>query len=44
MPMIVVIEDDSAMRLLIKQMLRNQGHDVMLAEDGLQGLELIGQH
>jgi CheY-like chemotaxis protein/class 3 adenylate cyclase len=44
MPMIVVIEDDSAMRMLIKQMLRNQGHDVMLAEDGMQGLELIRQY
>jgi CheY-like chemotaxis protein/class 3 adenylate cyclase len=44
MPMIVVIEDDSAMRMLIKQMLRNQGHDVMLADNGMQGLELIRQH
>jgi CheY-like chemotaxis protein len=44
MPMIVVIEDDSAMRMLIKQMLRNQGHDVMLAENGMHGLELIRQY
>jgi CheY-like chemotaxis protein len=44
MPMIVVVEDDSAMRMLIKQMLRNQGHDVMLAENGMHGLELIRQY
>jgi CheY-like chemotaxis protein len=41
MPMIVVVDDDSTMRMLIRQMLRNQGHDVVLAENGRQGLELI---
>lgn len=43
MPLIVVIEDDNAMRMLIKQMLHNQGHDVISAENGAQGLELIRQ-
>jgi CheY-like chemotaxis protein len=43
MPLIVLIEDEDVMRLVTTQMLRQQGHDVIPAENGLQGLELIRQ-
>jgi CheY-like chemotaxis protein len=41
LPLMVVIEDDAVTRLLICQMLVQQGHDVMSAENGVQGMELI---
>lgn len=41
MPLIVVIEDDAGTRMLVTQVLKKEGHEVMAAEDGLKGLELI---
>jgi DNA-binding response OmpR family regulator len=41
MPLIVVIEDDAGTRMLVTQVLKKEGHEVMSAEDGLKGLELI---
>jgi CheY-like chemotaxis protein len=39
----VLIEDEDVTRLVTTQMLRQQGHDVLPALNGLQGLELIRQ-
>lgn len=44
MPLIVVIEDDAGTRLLISQVLKKEGLQVVTAEDGVQGLALIHQH
>lgn len=44
MPLIVVIEDDAGTRLLVSQVLKKEGLQVMTAEDGMQGLALIRQH
>jgi CheY-like chemotaxis protein len=41
MPLIVVIDDDAGTRLLVSQVLKKQGHQVMAAEDGAKGLALI---
>ena len=38
---ILVIEDDEAVRLLLKDMLEIAGHNVLTAEDGEKGLELF---
>ena len=41
MPLIVVIDDDAGTRLLVSQVLKREGHQVMVAEDGAKGLALI---
>lgn len=43
MALIVVVEDDAVMRLMLEKILKNQGHDVITAVDGSQGMDLIGQ-
>lgn len=44
MALIVVIEDDAGTRLLVSQVLKKEGHEVMAAEDGVKGLALIREH
>jgi CheY-like chemotaxis protein len=45
MAQIVVMEDDAGTRLLITSVLKKDGHEVLAAEDGAQGLVLVrGQH
>ncbi len=39
MSTILVIEDDREVRVLIQSLLERQGHKVLLAEDGIQGME-----
>ncbi len=39
MSKILVIDDDSVIRLLIKKALQNQGHEVVLATNGQEGIE-----
>jgi CheY-like chemotaxis protein len=41
MAKIVVCEDSPAIQKLIQMTLRTSGHDVFIADDGLDGLELI---
>lgn len=41
MPLIVVIDDDAGTRLLVAQVLKKEGYQVMAAEDGVKGLALI---
>ena len=43
MLLIVVIEDDAGTRLLVSQVLKKEGLQVMAAENGVQGLALIRQ-
>ena len=44
MPLIVVIEDEAGTRLLVSQVLKKEGYEVMAAEDGVKGLALIREH
>lgn len=44
MALIVVIEDEAGTRLLVSQVLKKEGHEVMAAEDGVKGLALIREH
>ena len=44
MPMIVVIDDDAGTRLLVSQVLKKEGFEVVAAEDGAKGLALIREH
>ncbi len=44
MPLIVVIDDDAGTRLLVSQVLKKEGYQVMTAEDGAKGLTLIREH
>lgn len=41
MPLIVVIDDDAGTRLLVSQVLKKEGYQVMAVEDGIKGLALI---
>ena len=38
---ILLVDDDESYRLLLRDMLMEEGHDVMLAEDGDQALERL---
>jgi CheY-like chemotaxis protein len=40
---ILVIDDDSAIRVLLQAVLRRMKFNVSLAEDGAAGLEMVGQ-
>lgn len=44
MPLIVVMEDDAGTRMLVASVLKKDGYDVMTAEDGAVGLQLVEQH
>lgn len=41
MSLIVVIDDDAGTRLLVSQVLKKEGHQVMSADEGAKGLALI---
>ncbi|MDF7801749.1 response regulator [Pontiellaceae bacterium B1224] len=41
MATILVIDDDKTIQTVFKQFLERQGHNVMIADDGRQGMELI---
>lgn len=44
MPLIVVMDDDAGTKMLVTQVLRKDGYEVMSADNGAQGLALILQH
>lgn len=44
MPLIVVMEDDADIRTLMVYLLNHEGYDVLAADNGSQGLELIESH
>lgn len=44
MPLIVVMDDDSGTRMLVSQVLKKDGYDVMSADNGAAGLALIVEH
>jgi DNA-binding response OmpR family regulator len=44
MPLIVVMDDDAGTRMLVSQVLKKDGYEVMAAEDGAKGLALILEH
>ena len=39
--LILVIEDEGAIQRVIKAFLENEGYNVILAEDGLEGIDLF---
>ena len=41
MPLIVVLDDDAGTRMLVSQVLKKDGYDVLTSEDGAKGLALI---
>jgi len=41
MPRVLVIDDDAATRLLIREVLQGEGYDVVLAGDGYAGLRAV---
>jgi CheY-like chemotaxis protein len=43
MPRILLIDDDELVRVAIRTMLENAGHEVVVAVDGVDGLDKIGR-
>ena len=41
---ILVVDDESYVRVLLKRVLTRRGHDVYVADDGEAALELMGEH
>jgi two-component system, cell cycle sensor histidine kinase and response regulator CckA len=41
---VLVVDDEEAVRLVAKKMLTLMGFDVLMAEDGRQGLDIFSQH
>jgi two-component system chemotaxis response regulator CheY len=44
MAKILSVDDSKLIRDMVSTVLRSEGHEVMTAEDGLQGMELARQH
>jgi DNA-binding response OmpR family regulator len=44
MPLIVVMDDDAGTRMLVSQVLKKDGYEVLAADDGVKGLALIRAH
>ena len=44
MPLIVVMDDDAGTRMLVSQVLKKDGYDVLAADNGAAGLALIRKH
>ena len=44
MPLIVLMEDDAATRLLVASVLKKDGYEVLSAENGSEGLALVRKH
>ncbi|MDO8277201.1 MAG: response regulator [Burkholderiaceae bacterium] len=44
MPLIVVMEDDAGTRMLVASVLKKDGYDVLMADNGAQGLRLVEKH
>jgi len=44
MALILVVDDDADIREIIRQHLTDAGHQVLLAENGRAGIELVKQH
>lgn len=44
MPLIVVMEDDAATRMLVASVLKKDGYDVLSSENGADGLALVRAH
>ena len=41
MPSILIIDDEQGIRSVLRDVLVDEGYEVLLAEDGLRGLSLI---
>ena len=41
---ILVVEDDKHTRKLMETILKRQGYSVFVAEDGVQGMEVLDNH
>ena len=41
---ILVVEDDKHTRKLMETILKRQGYSIFVAEDGVQGMEVLDNH
>ncbi len=41
MPKVLIIEDDADVRAMIQQLLEREGFEVLLAGDGVEGIEVF---
>jgi len=41
---VLIVDDDPGIRMLLSKFLQKEGYEVMLAEDGLEGVELAKKH
>ena len=44
MARILVVDDEPTVRALVRDVLEEEGHEVLLAEDGYAGLRMVEQH
>lgn len=44
MPLIVLMEDDAATRMLVASVLKKDGYDVLSSDNGAEGLALVREH
>ncbi len=41
---VLIVDDDPGIRMLLSKFLQKEGYDVILGEDGLEGVELAKKH
>jgi CheY-like chemotaxis protein len=41
MPLVLVVDDDLAMQMLMARLVESSGHEVMIADNGIRGLEVF---
>jgi two-component system, cell cycle response regulator CpdR len=42
MPRVLIVDDESSMRMLVARAITMDGHDIVTAEDGAEALEILG--
>ena len=44
MALILIIDDSTYMRSMIRSILKKEGHEILEAENGLKGIQMISEH
>lgn len=44
MALILIIDDSTYMRSMIRRILKEEGHEILEAENGLKGIQMISEH